>query len=166
MNLCFLLEPARFITSLDWTAEQMHGTRTAFRLNWWYKKEIEFHAVNIKFVQGKVNYLNINFKLLKTEGTQAFLNVLKMKLGRVRPDTQHPPFTTHRKIQSALREGARKRSSTKKLFWRHCFVCLRWGYNNKKLRTCDETKTDRKAFLLTNFNMVNVALTIKRQTLG
>ena len=87
MNLCFLLEPARFITSLDWTAEQMHGTRTAFRLNWWYKKEIEFHAVNIKFVQGKVNYLNINFKLLKTEVTQAFLNVLKMKLGRVWSDT-------------------------------------------------------------------------------
>lgn len=87
MNLCFLLEPARFITSLDWTAEQMHGTRTAFRLNWWYKKEIEFHAVNIKFVQEKVNYLNINFKLLKTEGAQAFLNVLKMKLGRVWSDT-------------------------------------------------------------------------------
>lgn len=61
----------------------MYGTRTTFRLNWWYKKEIEFHAVNIKFVQGKVNYLNINFKILKTEGTQAFLNVLKMKLGRV-----------------------------------------------------------------------------------
>ena len=66
----------------------MHGTRTAFRLNWCYKKEIdEFHAVNIKFVQGKINYLNINFQLLKTEGTQAFLNVLKMKLGCVWSDT-------------------------------------------------------------------------------
>ena len=32
--------------------------------------------------------------------------------------------------------------------------------------TCDETKTDRKAFLLTNFSLLNVALTIKRQTLG
>ena len=42
-----------------------------------------FVSVNITFVPGKANYLNINFKFLKKEGTQAFLNVLKMKLGRV-----------------------------------------------------------------------------------
>lgn len=77
-------------------------------------------------MQGKINYLNINFQLLKTEGTQAFLDVLKMCLKRhcVRPDTRNPPFTTHKKIQSSLAEG-REKGHLEENYFGDTALCLR-----------------------------------------